>query len=111
LLIAVSALKALIEIALAFCVGRAIVALFAGKRREGNAVFRFFEMLLKPVFTATRFITPKAIVDQHVPIVAFLLLGWLFLATTQLKVMACADEPEHSACRALKDSKAERTAK
>ena len=39
-----------------------------------------FSRITNPVVKAVRFITPKQVVDKHVPVVAFFLLFWLWIA-------------------------------
>jgi hypothetical protein len=49
-------------------------------RHETNQVYRFIRFLTSPVVRATRAITPGKIDDRHVPVVAFLLLFWIYVA-------------------------------
>jgi len=47
--------------------------------RQNNVIYRLLGFLLSPVSKAVRVITPAKIADQHVPVVAFALLFWLYL--------------------------------
>jgi hypothetical protein len=38
---------------------------------------------------AARVITPKQVIDRHVPLVAFLLLLFIWLAATLMKIRIC----------------------
>jgi hypothetical protein len=62
----------------------------AGARRDQNPVYRLFCLLTGPVVRATRALTPKVIVDRHVPVVAFFLLFWIWIALQVLKRHLCA---------------------
>ena len=75
------AVKALLELAGLFLFGQGVLYLLAGRDREQNWFYQLFRVLTSPVTKFTRFLTPKVIVDRHVPYVAFLLLiwAWLFL--------------------------------
>jgi uncharacterized protein YggT (Ycf19 family) len=54
--------------------GQLIVGAFNWRRRNENFVYQLFGILTRPVVRFVRVITPRVIVDQHVPMVAFLLL-------------------------------------
>lgn len=79
-------LKAVTEIALMLLVAQFVLALFAGRRRSENFVYRIFEIATQPVVRFTRAITPRAILDQHLPFVSFLLLLVLWIALTLGKI-------------------------
>lgn len=78
-LFVLSALRALVEVALLALLGQGAVALLAGARRQTNPIYQLFAILTRPVIRAVRFITPKPIIDKHVPFVAFFLLFWFWL--------------------------------
>ena len=84
-----SALRALLQIALMFLIGQGLLALLAGTKRHNNTVYKLFLLLTSPITRVVRKITPKKIVDQHVPIVAFFLLFWLLYGVSHLKRMYC----------------------
>lgn len=78
-LFVLSVLRALVEVALLALLGQGAVALLSGARRQANPIYQLFAIVTKPVIRAARFITPKPILDKHVPFVAFFLLFWLWL--------------------------------
>ena len=86
MLLLVSILKALVEIALFALIAQGILFVFAGATREQNIVYRIFATLTKPVRKATRFITPRVIVDAHLGFVSFFLLAALWVALVLAKV-------------------------
>jgi hypothetical protein len=57
-----------------------LTGIFNWPARENNPVYRLFRFLASPVTRAVRFITPAKIADRHVPVVAFALLFWLYIA-------------------------------
>ncbi len=79
-------LKALTEVALAMFFGRFILALLAGRHKQDNFVYRVFELGTAPIVRFTRVITPKAILDAHVPLVSFFFLIFLWFALTAAKI-------------------------
>ena len=88
MLLASVVLKGLLEVLLLVMLGQGILYLFAGSRRQENLIYRAFATVTSPIMKATRFITPRLIVDQHIGFVAFLLLAALWVAALALKVRA-----------------------
>lgn len=75
----IRAAKAIVEVAGFAYIGQAVVALFAGARRETNVVYQIFRIVTSPVTRATRFVMPKFIPDRHIPFVGFGLLLWAWM--------------------------------
>jgi hypothetical protein len=89
LLTLVSIVKLLAEIALLALVGQGVLAILAGARREQNMFYQLLQILTRPFVSTTRLITPKVVIDRHVPIVAFLLLSFIWIAATVTKINIC----------------------
>jgi hypothetical protein len=85
----VSILRAVVEVALLALIGQGILALLAGGRRHNNFVYRLFLVITGPVMKASRWITPKVIIDKHLPFVAFFLLFWLWIMLAWIKRELC----------------------
>jgi hypothetical protein len=79
-------LKGLLEVALVLMLGQGILFVLAGSSRHQNLVYRIFAVATKPIMKATRFITPRFIVDAHIGFVAFFLLVVLWVLAVALKV-------------------------
>jgi hypothetical protein len=90
MLLAAIILKGLAEVLLLVLAGQGVLFLVAGANRHQNLVYRMFAIVTAPIMKATRFITPRLIVDQHIGFVAFLLLVVLWVAALALKVQAVA---------------------
>lgn len=88
-LLMLSALRALVQMAMLFMLGQGLLALLAGGRRHTNVVYKLFVLLTQPVIKFTRWISPRQIIDKHVPFVAFVLLFWLLVLLTYLKKSYC----------------------
>jgi hypothetical protein len=86
MLLAVTILKAIVEIALFALVAQAILYVFAGATRDRNVVYRIFATVTRPLWKATRILTPRVIVDQHIGFVCFFLLAvlWVFLVVAKI---------------------------
>ena len=93
-LLFVTIAKALVELAGLFILGQGLLYLLAGRKREGNLFYGLLKVLTRPVYAAVRFITPKAIVDRHIPIAAFVLLFWLWVILTFAKIQICAERDD-----------------
>ncbi len=85
----VSLLRALVEVALLALLGQGVLALLAGGRRHNNFVYRLFLVITGPVMKVSRWITPKVIIDKHLPFVAFFLLFWLWIMLAWIKRELC----------------------
>lgn len=85
----VSVFKLLAEIALLALLGQGVLALLAGAKREQNVFYQLLQVLTRPVLAGTRFITPKVVIDRHVPIVTCLLLVFIWVAATISKISIC----------------------
>ena len=68
--------------------GQGLLFVLAGPSRHQNLVYRMFATVTAPIMKATRVITPRFIVDQHLGLVAFFLLVVLWVAAFALKVHA-----------------------
>ena len=82
-------LKLLAEIALMALLGQWVLGLLAGKRRDQNLFYQLFQVVTKPLITGARCISPRVILDRHLPLVAFLLLAFVWLVATITKINEC----------------------
>ncbi|MEO7391290.1 MAG: hypothetical protein ABIU58_03885 [Ramlibacter sp.] len=89
MLTVVSIFKLLAEIAMMALLGQGVLALLAGARREQNLFYQLLQVLTRPFLAGTRYITPRVVIDRHVPIVTALLLAFIWLAATITKISIC----------------------
>ena len=87
----VTAVKLVAEIALLALFGRGALALLAGRGRERNPFYRILRTISQPFVTVARGLTPRAVLDQHLPLVAFLLLLAVWLLATWFKIRICLE--------------------
>jgi len=85
----VTIVLALDQVAIYLFLGRAAMFIFAGARREQNFIYQVFKKGTEPIVKVTRVITPRIILDKHVPFVSFLLLVWAGLMLVQAKRYLC----------------------
>jgi hypothetical protein len=88
-IVAVSVLRALVEVAGWFLMGQGLLYVLAGKGRDANPVYRLFRLLTSPVVRIARALTPAVVVDRHIPLVAFVLLFWTWIGLQVLKRHLC----------------------
>lgn len=84
-LLAVSVLRGMAEVALLSLIGQGVLAVLAGARRQSNPVYQLFCVVTRPVLRLLRVLTPRFILDRHLPFVAFFLLFWLWIVLAYLK--------------------------
>jgi hypothetical protein len=72
--------KALAELAFLFLLGRGLLYLLAGRKREGNIFYQVLRIVTDPVIRAARWLTPRLVIDAHIPFVAAVLVAWVWLA-------------------------------
>ena len=87
--LAIVILKSLIELSLMFVVGRFILGLLAGVKRQTNVFWQLLDVASKPSLWLTRRFSPKLILDQHIPLaaVSWLIIAWVLVV--MLKIDLC----------------------
>lgn len=84
-----SSLKLIAEIALLAMAGQWLLGLLAGAKREQNFFYQLLSILTRPFTRLTRLISPRVVLDRHIPLAAFLLLLSLWLVATVVKINLC----------------------
>lgn len=85
----VGVVRTLVEVALLSLLGLWLVGLLAGASRQSNPVYRVFLIVTNPPVKFTRWITPKLIIDKHIPFVTFFVLFWLWILLAYVKRVLC----------------------
>ncbi len=85
----VTTIKLIAEIALLALLGQWVLGLLAGAKREQNLFYQILQIIGRPFVTIARLLTPKLVLDRHVPLVAFLLLLFVWLGVTILRIQTC----------------------
>ena len=78
-LLLVVILKALAELAFMFLLGRGILYILAGAKREGNLFYGILRVVTDPVIRVARWISPRFVLDAHVPFLAVALVAWVWI--------------------------------
>lgn len=98
MLLAVVIAKSLIELSLMFIVARFILGLLAGAKRQTNVFWQLLDVAAKPALWLTRRVSPKLILDRHIPLaaVSWLIVAWVLVV--KVKIDLCL-ELGASACQ------------
>lgn len=90
MLLLLSAIKLVCEIALMSMLGQWVLGLLAGAKREQNIFYQVLAQIGRPFVLLARWITPRSIVlDRHLPLVAFLVLAFSWILVTALRIQHC----------------------
>ncbi len=89
MLLIVMSIKLVVEIALMALAGQFLLGLLAGAKREKNFFYRLLQVLANPFVKGMRLITPKAVIDRHIPLAAFVLLAMVWVVATLTKINLC----------------------
>ncbi|KRI01050.1 hypothetical protein [Curvibacter sp. PAE-UM] len=84
-----STIKLIAEIALLALLGQWLLGLLAGAKKEQNLFYQILQIMTRPFVSVARLLTPKLVLDRHVPLVAFLLLIFIWLGATIYKIQTC----------------------
>lgn len=84
-----SIVRLLTEIAGYSLLGQGLLYVLAGARREQNLFYGILKIITSPVIRVVRIITPRFVIDAHIPFVAFFLLFWLWVAVSLAKRYLC----------------------
>lgn len=85
----VTTVKLVAEIALMALLGQWLLGLLAGAKREQNFFYQILEIVGRPFVLVARFLSPRFVVERHLPLVALLLLAFVWLAVTVVKIQIC----------------------
>lgn len=91
MLLFVSSVKLVAEIALLAFAGQWLLGLLAGAKRETNFFYRLLKVLTDPFVRAARWVSPKQVIDGHLPLVAFLIVAFLWVISTFYKIQLCLE--------------------
>jgi hypothetical protein len=87
--------KLVAEIALMALLGRWVLGLLAGQKREQNLFYQILDIMARPFVWSARRIAPRMILDRHVPLVAFCLVGFTWLGVTLWRIQICVEMGVH----------------
>lgn len=86
-----SALKLMTEVALMALIGQWVLGWWLGSRRDTSFFYQVLRGIARPAVSLARRLSPRVVLDRHVPLVAFLLLVLAWLTLTGAKIAHCLD--------------------
>lgn len=89
MLLFVSAVKLVAEIALMALAGQLLLGLLAGQKRDTNIFYQLLQVMTKPFVKGMRLVTPKVVIDRHIPLAAFVALAMVWVVVTITKINLC----------------------
>lgn len=92
----VSSLKLICEIVGLCLIGQGVLYVLAGASREKNLPYRLLRTVTAPVVKALRFVTPRFVLDQHLGLLAFLVVFLVWYWAGNTKLMLCLTEHQQS---------------
>lgn len=87
MLLLIQMLKAVIDVALYAFIGQLILYIMAGGRRDSNFVFTTLKTITSPMTFVVRFISPRIILDRHIPLATFFFLCSLKIVLFKVQIM------------------------
>jgi uncharacterized protein YggT (Ycf19 family) len=78
--------------------GQLVVGLFSWGRRDQNVVYQLLALVARPMVRVARFVTPRLVLDQHVPVVAFLLCVFGYVAVGLFQRGVCLERLDQPGC-------------
>lgn len=85
----ISAIKLIAEIALLALFGQWVLGLLTGQKRDKNLFYQILQQIGRPFVLLARFVSPRFVLERHHPLVAFLLLGFVWVMATAAKISHC----------------------
>jgi hypothetical protein len=87
-LLLASSVKLIAEVALLAFAGQWLLGLLIGSKRDSNFFYQVLQVLTKPFVKAVRFVTPRFVLDRHIPFATVLLLlsVWLFAIVAKINI-------------------------
>lgn len=89
MLFAVTALKLIVETAVLVLLGQWLLGVLTGERRGSNFVYRLLQAAGRPFVGVARYVSPAAVAQRHLPLIAACWLGLAWLPLTLFKIRIC----------------------
>lgn len=75
---ALLAAQTIVLVAMLALLGQLVVGMFNWRGRQQNIVYKTFELVASPFVKLVRLITPRVVLDQHIPIGVFMILFFAY---------------------------------
>jgi len=91
-------LQTLILVAGLSLLGKGVVGIFNWNRRHENFVYQLFAVVARPAEKLVRLVTPRVVLDQHIPLATFLLLLFGYFAVGLWHRDVCLGDLTQAGC-------------
>lgn len=78
--------------------GQFLVGVFAWGRRERNPVYQLFGIVARPAIGLVRAITPRLVLDRHIPLATFLICFFAYFAIGFVHRDVCLSDLSQNGC-------------
>jgi hypothetical protein len=85
----ITTVKLVVEIALLALLGQWVLGLIAGQRKDSNLFYQLLQQVGRPFVLLVGRMTPRFVLQRHHPLVAFLMLGFVWALVTVAKISHC----------------------
>ncbi|MEO8123555.1 MAG: hypothetical protein ABI633_05850 [Burkholderiales bacterium] len=85
----VSVAHLVVWIALLALAGQFVLGLLAGAGRDRNVFYKLLEVIASPFVKLLRKLTPRFVLDRHVPLATFLFLSVVLVFLTIVRINLC----------------------
>lgn len=85
----IASVKLIAEIALLALFGQWVLGLLTGQNRDKNLFYQILQQIGKPFVWLARSVSPRFVLERHHPLVAFLMLGFVWVMATAAKISHC----------------------
>lgn len=89
MLFILSTLQLVFYIAVLLLAAQGVLWLVSGAKAGNNLFYQLFQLVNKPWVQVARWMSPRQVADQQVPVVAFLVVSILYVAVTLAKIEHC----------------------
>lgn len=89
MLFLISSVKLIAEIAWMALAGQLVLGLLAGARRDSNLFYQLLQVITCPVVKGVRLLTPRVVLDRHIPLAACGVMAVVWLVATIGKINLC----------------------
>lgn len=85
----IASVKLIAEIALLALFGQWVLGLLTGQKRDKNLFYKVLQQIGRPFVVLARWVSPHFVLERHHPLVAFLILGFVWIMATAAKISHC----------------------
>jgi hypothetical protein len=89
MLLVTTTCKLLAEVALFALAGQWILGLLAGEGRGANPFYQVLQLMGRPWMRAARWVSPRVVLDRHLPLAAVALVALIWVLASVVKVSIC----------------------